>query len=77
MNELEKPLKNPLQKTEKKTVKIKVELPHVNKKSLARKRNFFPTPFSHKIRAKKFQAAKPLAFSLHFLFQLDQNHCPI
>ena len=27
-----------------------------------------------KMRAKKFHAAKPLAFSLHFLFQRDQNH---
>ena len=28
-----------------------------------------------KIRAIKFHAAKPLAFSLHFLFRRDQNHC--
>ena len=27
-----------------------------------------------KIRAKKYHAAKPLAFSLHFLFRRDQNH---
>ena len=27
-----------------------------------------------KIRAKKIHAAQPLAFSLHFLFRLDQNH---
>ena len=27
-----------------------------------------------KIRANKFHAAKPLAFSLHFLFRRDQNH---
>ena len=27
-----------------------------------------------KIRAKKFHASKPLAFSLHFLFRRDQNH---
>ena len=27
-----------------------------------------------KFRAKKFQAAKPLAFSLYFLFRRDQNH---
>ena len=27
-----------------------------------------------KVRAKKFHAAKPLAFSLHFLFRRDQNH---
>ena len=29
-----------------------------------------------KFRAKKFHAAKPLAFSLHFLFRRDQNHYP-
>ena len=27
-----------------------------------------------KIRARKFHAAKPLAFSLHFQFRRDQNH---
>ena len=27
-----------------------------------------------KFRAKKFHVAKPLAFSLHFLFRRDQNH---
>ena len=36
--------KNPIQKIE--TVKIKVKLPHVNKKPLARKRIFVQTPFS-------------------------------
>ena len=72
-NQLEK---DPIQKTEKKTVKIKVKLPHVNKKSLARKRIFDNTVFSlyFKIRAKKFHTAKLLAFSLHFLFRRDQNH---
>ena len=39
--------KNPNQKLEKKTVKIKVNLPHENKKQQARKQNFFQTPFSH------------------------------
>ena len=38
--------KNPIQKIER-TVKIKVKLPHVNKKPLARKRIFNQTPFSH------------------------------
>ena len=38
--------KNLIQKIEK-TVKIKVKLPHVNKKPLARKRIFVQTPFSH------------------------------
>ena len=42
-----------------------MKLPHVNKKPLPRNRT---------IRAKKVHAAKPLAFSLHFLFRRDQNH---
>ena len=68
--------KNPIQKIEK-TVKIRVKLPHVNKKPLPINRTFVQTPiFSlyFKIRAKKIHAAKPLAFSLHFLFRRDQNH---
>ena len=68
--------KNPIQKS-KKTVKIKVKMPHVNKKPLARKRIFVQnTVFSLylKIRAKKIHATKTLAFSLHFLFRRDQNH---
>ena len=68
MNGLGKPFrKKPIQKIEK-TVKIKVKLPHVNKKPLARKQIFV------KFRAKNFHAVKPLAFSLHFLFRRDQNH---
>ena len=68
--------KNPIQKIEK-TVKIRVELPHVNKKTTTEKSNSCSnTIFSlyFKIRAKKIHAAKPLAFSLHFLFRRDQNH---
>ena len=38
--------KNPIQKIEK-TVKIRVKLPHVNKKPLPRKRISVQTPFSH------------------------------
>ena len=60
----------------RKTVKIKVKLPHVNKK-LARKRTFVQTPFSQstlKLDWKNFHATKPLAFSLHVLFRRDQNH---
>ena len=68
--------KNPIQKIEK-TVKIRVKLPHVNKKPLPRNMNFCSNAiFSlyFKIRAKKIHAAKPLAFSLHFLFRRDQKH---
>ena len=38
--------KNPIQKIEK-TVKIRLKLPHVNKKPLLRNRIFVQTPFSH------------------------------
>ena len=68
--------KNLIQKIEK-TVKIRVKLPDVNKKPLPRNRIFVETPFSHstlKLERKKIHAAKPLAFSLHFLFRRDQNH---
>ena len=68
--------KNHLEKTRskkiEKTVKIKVKLPYVNQKPLARKRIFVQTPISHSTL--KYHAAKPLAFSLHFLFRRDQNH---
>ena len=71
-NQLEK---NPIQNIEK-TVKIRVKLPHV-KKTTNEKPNFCSnTVFSinFKNRAKKIHAAKPLAFSHHFLFRRDQNH---
>ena len=78
MNVLEKPFRKKIRsKKLKKQLKTRVKLPHVNKKSLARKRIFVPTPFSHSssnLERKKFHAAKPLAFSLHFLFRRDQNH---
>ena len=48
--------KKPIPKIEK-TVKIKVKLPHVNKKPLTRKRIFVQTPFSHstlKLERKNF-----------------------
>ena len=47
MNGLEKPFrKENRSKKSKKTVKIIVKLPYVNKKPLARKRFFVQTPFS-------------------------------
>ena len=69
--------KNPIQKIEKTVKKKTVKLPHVNKKPLARKRIFVQTLFFHytlNLERKKNHAAKPLAFSLHFLFRRDQNH---
>ena len=47
MNGLEKPFRKKSDPKIEKTVKIKVKLPHVNKKPLARKRIFVQPPFSH------------------------------
>ena len=68
--------KNPIEKIEK-SVQIKEKLPLENKKAASEKAIFCSnTVFSlyFKFRAKKIHAAKPLAFSLHFLFRRDQNH---
>ena len=46
-------------------------------KTTSEKANFYSnTVFSlyFKIRAKNFHSAKPLDFSLHFLFRRDHNH---
>ena len=47
INELGKAFRKKPDPKNRKTVKINVKLPHVNKKLLARKRNFVQTPFSH------------------------------
>ena len=73
MNGLGTPFRKKIQKIEK-TVKIKVKLPC--EKTTSEKANFCSnTVFSlyFKVRAKKIQATKPLAFSLYFLFRRDQN----
>ena len=59
----EKHLEKIRSKKIKKTVKIKVKLPNVNKNPLARKRIFVQTPFSH----------STLNLELHCLFRLDQS----
>ena len=61
----------------KETVKIEVKLPHVNEKPTSEKAKFCSNnvfALYFKFREKKFHAAKPLAFSLHFLFRRDKNH---
>ena len=75
-NGMGKPFRKKSDPKKRITVKIKVKLPHVNKKPLARNRNFVQTPFSHSTSEldQKIHTAKPLASSLHFLFRLDQNH---
>ena len=47
MNGLGKPFREKFDQKNRKTLKIKVKLPHANKKPLARKQNFVQTPFSH------------------------------
>ena len=69
--------KNPIQKIEKKNSKNQSEIAACEQKTTTEKPNFYSnTVFSiyFKIRAKKFHTAKPLAFSLHFLFRRDKNH---
>ena len=69
-------LKNPIQKIEK-TVKNQIEIAAYEQKTTSKKANYCSnTVFSvyFIFKAKKFQAAKPVAFSLHFLFWRDQNH---
>ena len=61
----------------RKNSKNQSEIAACEQKTISEKANFCSnTVFSlyFKIRAKKFHAAKPLAFSLHFMFRLDQNH---
>ena len=61
----------------KKNSKNQSEITACEQKTTTEKPNFCSnTVFSlyFKIRAKKIHAAKPLAFSLHFLFRRDQNH---
>ena len=72
-NQLEK---DPIRKIEK-TLKNQREIAACEQKTTTEKANFCSrTLFSlyFKIRAKKIHAAKPLAFSLHFLFRRDQKH---
>ena len=70
----EKHLENPIQKIE--NSKNQSEIAACEQKTTSEKAIFVQKLFSHyfKIRAKKFHAAKPLAFSLHFLFRRDQYH---
>ena len=68
--------KNPIQKIEKNS-KDESQIAACEQKTTTEKANFCSnTSFAlyFKIRAKKIHAAKPLVFSLHFLFRRDQNH---
>ena len=72
---MEKTFKNKNQKIE--NSKNQSEITACEQTKISKKANFCSnTVFSlyFKIRVKKFNAAKLLAFSLHFLFWRDQNH---
>ena len=68
--------KNPIQKIEKIVKKKQSEIAACEQKTSKRANFCSNAVFSlyFKVRAKKIHAAKPLAFSLHFLFRRDQNH---
>ena len=77
MNGLEKPFRKKSDPKNRKNSKNRSEIAACEQKTTTDKANFCSnTVFSlyFKIRAKKFHAAKPLAFSLPFLFRRDQNH---
>ena len=77
MNGLEKPFRKKSDPKNRKNSKNQSEIAACEQKTTTDKANFCSnTVFSlyFKIRAKKIHAAKPLAFSLHFLFRRDQNH---
>ena len=77
MNGLRKTFRKKSDPKNRKKSKNQSEIAACEQKTTSEKANFCSnTVFSlyFKFRAKKFDAAKPLAFSLHFLFRRDQNH---
>ena len=72
-----KTIQKKIRSKKSKNSKNQSEIAACEQKTTTEKPNFCSnTVFSldFKIRAKKIHAAKPLAFSLHFLFRRDQNH---
>ena len=77
MNGLGKPFRKKSDPKNRKNSKNQSEIAACEQKTTSEKANFCSyAVFSlyFKIRVTKFHAAKPLAFSLHFLFRRDQNH---
>ena len=77
MNGFGKPFRKKSDQKNRKNSKNQSEIAACEQKTTSEKTNFCSNSvFSLylKIRATKFHAAKPLAFSLHFLFRRDQNH---
>ena len=77
MNGLRKPFRKETDPKNRKNSKNQSEIAAFEQKTTSEKSNVCSnTVFSlyFKFGAKKIHAAKPLAFSLHFLFRRDQNH---
>ena len=77
MNGLGKPFRKKSDPKNRKNSKNQSEIAACEQKITREKANFCSNTvlsLYFKFRAKKFHAAKPLAFSLHFLFRRDQNH---
>ena len=77
MNELGKPVRKKSDPNNRNNSKNQSEIAACEQKPTTEKHKFCSnTIFAlyFKIRAKKIHAAKPLAFSLYFLFRRDQNH---
>ena len=77
VNGLGKPVRKKSDPKNRENSKNQSEIAACEQKTATEKPNFCSnTVFSlyFQIRAKKIHAAKPLAFSLHFLFRRDQNH---
>ena len=77
MNELGKPFRNKSDPKNRKNCKNRSEIAACEQKTTSEKANFCSNTvlsLYFKFRAKKIHAAKPLAFSFHFLFRRDQNH---
>ena len=77
MNGLVKPFRKKSDPKKRKNSKYQSQIAACEQKTTRERAKFCSnTVFSlnFKFRAKKFHVAKPLAFSLHFLFRRDENH---
>ena len=77
MNGLKKPFRKKSNPKNWTNSKNHTEIAACEQKTTSEKATFCSnTVFSlyFQIKAKQFHAAKPLAFSLHFLFRRDQDH---
>ena len=79
MNGLVKPFRKKSDPKNEKNSKYQSKIAACEQKTTSEKANFCSNTvfFSHStlnLEQKKIHGAKPLAFSLHFLFRRDQNH---